>query len=85
MNLSRTRSLSVQIYKTINNSNPKIVRNLLKVCKTNRFQEEQFKVKLQIPKSNQVSFATKSLCIQDPRIWNFLKFYIKSQRKSSEF
>ena len=34
---------------------------------------------LEILKSNQVSFDTKGLPIQDPRVWNALPFHIKSK------
>ena len=56
MNLRRTRSLSIEIYRTINNLNPEFMKNLFKVCKTNTAQKEQYKLNLEIPKSNQVFF-----------------------------
>ena len=68
MNLRRTRSLCIEIYKTINNLNPGFMKNLFKVRKTNRAKREQYKLNLKIPKSNQVSFGTKSLRIQGPRV-----------------
>ena len=40
------------------------MKNLFIVRKTNRAQREQYKLNLEIPKSNQVSFVTKSLGIQ---------------------
>ena len=64
MNLRRTRSLSIEIYKTIINLYPEFMKNLFIVRKTNRAQREQYKLNLEIPKSNQVSFVTKSLGIQ---------------------
>ena len=54
MNLKRIKSLSTEIYKTINNLNPEFLKNLLIVCKTNRAQRQQNKPNLEIPKSNQV-------------------------------
>ena len=36
MNLRRTRSLCMEIYKTINNTNPEFMKSLFKVCKANR-------------------------------------------------
>ena len=79
MNLRRTRSLNIEIYKTINNLNPEFMKNLFKVCKTNRAQREKYKLNLEIPKSNQVFFGTKSLCIQGHMVWNALPFHIKSK------
>ena len=85
MNLRRTRSLCIEIYKTINNLNPKFMKNLFEVPKTNGTQREQYKLNLEIPKSNQVSFGTKSLCIQGPRVWNALPFHNKSKENLQAF
>ena len=52
LNLRRTKSLCIKIYKTINNLNPEFMKNLFKVRKTNRAQKEQCKLNLEIPKSN---------------------------------
>ena len=41
-NLRRTRSLCIEIYKTINNLNPEFMKNLFKVRKRNRAQREQY-------------------------------------------
>ena len=70
MKLKRTRSLCIEIHKTINDLNPELMKNLLKVLKTNRAQREQYKLNLEIPKSNQISFSSKSLRIQGPRVWS---------------
>ena len=48
----------------INNLNPEFMKNLFKVRKTNRAQREQYKLNLEIQKSNQVYFSTKSPRIQ---------------------
>ena len=74
MNLWRIRLLCIEIYKTINNLK---IKNLFKVRKTNRTQREQYKLNLEMPKSNQVSFGTKSLHMQCSRVWNTSPFYIK--------
>ena len=58
MNLRRTRSLFIEICKTINNLIPEFMKNLLKVRKTYRAQRKQYKLNLEIRKSNQVSFGT---------------------------
>ena len=51
LNLRTTRSLCIEIYKTINNLNPEFMKKLFKVRKKNRAQKEQYKLNLQIPKS----------------------------------
>ena len=85
MNLRRTRPLCIEIYKTINNLNPEFMKNLFKVRKTNRAQKEQYKLNLEISKSNQVSFGTKSLRMQGPWEWNALPFHIKSKENLQAF
>ena len=67
------------------NLNPEFMKNLLKVRKTNRAQREQYKLNLEIPKSSQVSFGTKSVLIQGPRVWNALPFHIKSKENLQAF
>ena len=76
MNLRRTRSLCIEIYKTINNSNPEFMKNLFKVRKTNRAQEEQYKLNLEIPKSNQVSFGRKEVCAY--KVLGFGTYYLST-------
>ena len=75
MNLRRTRSLCIEIYKTINN----FMKSLFKVHKTNRAQREQYKLNLEITKFSQVSFHNKSLRIQYSRVLNVLPSHIKSK------
>ena len=41
MNLTRTRSLCIEVYRTINNLNPESIKNWFEVCKTNRTHREQ--------------------------------------------
>ena len=52
MNLRRTRSLCIEIYKTINNLQPEFMKNLFKFFKTNTGQREQYKLNLKILKSD---------------------------------
>ena len=61
------------------------MKNLFKVRKTNRAKREQYKLNLKIPKSNQVSFGTKSLRIQGPRVQNVLPLRIKSKENVQAF
>ena len=85
INLRRTSSLCIEMYNTINNLNPEVMKNLFKVLKINRAQREQYKLNLEMPKSNQVFFGTKSLRIEEPRVWNTLPFYIKSKEHLQAF
>ena len=59
------------------------MKNLLKVCKTNRTPRQSYKLNLEIPKSDQVYFGIKSLDIQGPTVWHALTFHIKSKENLS--
>ena len=61
------------------------MENFFKVRKTDRAKREQYKLNLEIPKSYQVCFGTKSLRIQSPRVWSTLPFHIKSKGNYQTF
>ena len=69
----------------MNNLNPEFMKKLFKVRKTNREQREQYKLNLEIPKSNQISFGTKSQRIEGPKVWNALPFHIKFKKNLQAF
>ena len=54
------------------------MNNFFNFCKTIRVQRQQYKLNLEISKSNQASRGTKSLRIQDPMALNSLLFHIDS-------
>ena len=68
MNLRRTRSLCIGIYKTLNYLNLEFMKDLFRLRATKRILREKYKFNLEIPKSNQVTFVTKSLHIQGPKV-----------------
>ena len=84
MNRRRTGALHKKIYKTTSNLNTEFMKQLFKTCKTNRVQGH-YELNLEIPKSDQVSFDTKGLRIQDTRVWNVLPFLIKSKEDFQVF
>ena len=55
------------------------MKNMFNIRQTNRAQRQQYKLNIEIPRSNQVSFSTKSLCIQGTKIWKSSPLYIKSR------
>ena len=57
--------------------NPEFMKDLFQLCATKRVQGEKYKFDLGIPKSDQVLFGAKSLCIQGPKVWNSLPYHIK--------
>ena len=46
--------------------------------KTKRTVRNQYKLNLEVPIMNQVTFAAKSIGYLGPKIWNSLPFHIKS-------
>ena len=72
MNLRRTRSLRIEIYKTLNTLNPEFMKDLFRHCVTKGIQRGTHKFDLEILKSNQLIFDTRDLHIQGPNVWNSL-------------
>ena len=52
---------------------------------TNRTIRSQYRLKLDIPKVNQVSFGNKSIRYFGPKIWNSLPPHIKSNENLETF
>ena len=65
VNVSNYRSLCIEIFKILNDINLCFTKYIFRLCMTNRLTQEKHKLKsklnLEIPKSNQVRFGTKSL------------------------
>ena len=78
MNVTRLRSLCIEIFKTLNSINPTFVNDIFELRKTNRAIRNQYKPNLEVPIINQVTFGTKSIRYLGPEIWNALPFDINS-------
>ena len=78
MKASRLRSLCVEIYKSINAINPSFLTEIFRLKVTNRIVRGQYRLDLDIPRVNQVSFGNKSIRSFGPKIWNSLSPHIKS-------
>ena len=85
MNLSKTRSLCIEIYRAINNLNPEFTKSFFKVCKTNRAQREQYTLNLEIPESNQVFFWYEKSAHRRSQDLKRLTFPYSIKRKYSGF
>ena len=68
VNVSNYRSLCIEIFKTLNDINPSFIKDIFKLRMTNRPTREKYKLNLEIPKSNQVRFGTKSLRYLGPNV-----------------
>ena len=78
VNFSNCRSLCIKIFKTLNDINPTFMKDIFKLRMANRPTGEKYKLNLEIPKSNQVRFGTKSLRYIGPNVWKPLPYHIKS-------
>ena len=77
MSVNTLRNLCVEIYKTINKLNPEFMNNIFKVKENKRLIREQYKLNLETPEWNQVTFGGKTLKVYGP-VWNSLPFQIKT-------
>ena len=85
INVRLKRNLCVEIYKTLNDLNPSLMREIFETRKTKTAVCERYKINLEIPRVNQASFGTKSLRFYGPRIWDSLPYHIKSAENLSCF
>ena len=83
--VNRLRSLCIEIYKSINNMNPTYMNEIFKLRKISRAVRSNYKLNLDVPTINQVSFGDKSLRYYGPKIWNSLPFHIKSSKNLEAF
>ena len=80
LKINRLRSLCIDIYKSINNINPTYINEIFKLRKTTRAVRSNYKLNLDVPTIDQVSFGDKSLRYYGPKIWNSLPFHINILR-----
>ena len=79
------RTLCIEVYKTLNDLNPEFMKNIFKLRETIRPVREAYKMNLEMPRINQVTFGTRSLRILGPKIWNSLPLHVKSSENLSLF
>ena len=85
MKVNKLRTFCTEIYKSINNINPMYMNKILKLKKTSKVVPSNYKLNLDVPTINQVSFGDKSLRYYGPKIWNSLRFHIKSSDNLETF
>ena len=61
MNVHRLTSLCNETFKTLNDINPAFMNEIYELRKTNRAVGNQYKLNLELPIINQVTFETKSI------------------------
>ena len=78
MNLRQIRFLYIEIYKTTNSLNPDLMKNIFEMNANNRIVREKYKLNLNIPRTNQVTFGTNSLKSYGPK---FGTLYLLASRQ----
>ena len=79
------RSLCIEIYKLVNKINPTYMNEILNLRKISRAVGSNYKLRVDVPAINQVSFGGKSLRYYRPKIWNLLFIHIKSSENLDVF
>ena len=85
MHVAKLRSLCIENFKTLNNINPAFMNEIFELRKTKRAVRNQYKLNLEVPIINQVTFGAKSIRYLGPKIWNSLPFHIKSSESLTTF
>ena len=61
------------------------MNEIFELRKTSRAVQNQYKLNLEVPIINQVTFGAKSIRYLGPKIWNSLPFHIKSSESLTTF
>ena len=85
VNVSNYRSLCIEIFKTLNDITPSFIKDIFKLRMSNRPTQKKNNLNLEIPKSNQVRFGTKSLIYLGPKVWKSLPYNVKSSENLTIF
>ena len=84
MGVSRLRILCIEIYTTSSLS-PSFMSDIFKEKLSQELPIDEYKLNLDIPKWNQVTFGTKTLKVYGPKIWNPLPYHIKNSANLKVF
>ena len=82
MSVNKLRNLCVEIYKTINKLNSEFMSNIFRAKANKRIVREKYKLNLETPEWNQVTFWAKDLKVYGLKVWNSLPFHIKASENS---
>ena len=83
MHVSRLRSLSIEIFKTLNGLNPSFMKDIFQIRSSNYSSRNPNNLTHYRP--NQVTFGTHSLKFLGPQIWNCLPNELKSADNFNSF
>ena len=85
MSIRRLRFFCIEIYKTLNDLNPSFAKEIFEKRDENRVTRDRYKLNLNIPRRNQVTFGTKYLKFYGPKLWNALPVNIKTAENLNAF
>ena len=85
INLRSHRSLCLEVFKILYELNPSFMNDLFQLGESNGPVREKYRLNLNVPKTNQVRFGSKSLRNLAPKIWNSLLPNIKSVDNLNSF
>ena len=68
MNVNRLRSLCMEIFEILKNIHPAFINEMFVLRKSNRAVRNQYKLNLEVPIINQVTFGAKVLDILDQKL-----------------
>ena len=85
MNVKRLRTHCVEIFKSLNNLNPSFMEEISSLRQIDRPVREKYKLNLDIPSYDQITFGCKALTFLGPKTWNSLPYHIKSAGNLASF
>ena len=92
MNVKPLRTLCAEIFKSLNNLNPRkkfisfiFMKEIFSLRQMNRPVWEKYKLNLDVPSYNQVTFGRKALTFFGPKTWNSLPYHIKPEENIAPF
>ena len=72
-------------FSKLNNLNPSFKKEIFSLRQTDRPVREKYKLNLDIPSYNHVTFGRKALTFFGPKTWNSLLYHIKSAENLASF
>ena len=85
MNIRRLKCLCIEIYKILNDLSPSFMKEIFEKRGENRVTRDRYKLNLNMPRRNQVTFGAKSPKFHGSKIWNAVPVSIKTAEKLNAF
>ena len=80
MTIRRLRFLCIEIFKTLNDLNSSFMKDIFQKRDENRVTRQRYKLNLNIPRRNQVTFGTKTLSSTDQEFETLYQLISKLQK-----